>query len=337
MSCKVAAALLVGAMTFGGCGPKPDTASEPPRGTVAPTPVAPPTVAAPSVSASAAAAPAAVLGPFQAPAAIPVLERKEVCAKPVCTVDAALLQAGPDGPPARMWEQQIAKGSKLTVPKTKDATAVVVVLDGAIEWDKDARARLTRPSSSPGSASKAAVEPPAPSLPGQPLEGAVIHPMGFSLTAAADARVLLVIIDHPKVSADKPLPPDPRTPIFNLRGATDLAWASGGFGAKILVDPTLARSMASVTLLGIGSPTGVAAHVHENEWEMLAILSGAGTMSLGKGTEAKRVEVRPGSLIAIPKGTLHAFVPTELPVTAIQLYVPPGPEQRFRKLAAPTN
>jgi hypothetical protein len=39
--------------------------------------------------------------------------------------------------------------------------------------------------------------------------------------------------------------------------------------------------------------------------------------------------------VAVPSGVEHAFVPGGTrPFVAVQLYVPPGPEQRFRKLAA---
>lgn len=218
-----------------------------------------------------------------------------------------------------MWEHEISKGSKLVVPATPNASVVLVLLSGSVEWEKDATDRV------------------APAF-SQPLDGVSFYERRFSFKAKEDTRVLVVGVDHPEsMRGAKPPPSDGRASTFTLAGGTNLAWADNSFGARIAVeqDPILQRAVASVTFLGIGSPTGVAAHVHENEWEMLAILSGAGTMSLGKGTEAKRIEVRPGSLVAIPKGTLHAFVPTELPVTAIQLYTPPGPEQRFKKLAAP--
>jgi mannose-6-phosphate isomerase-like protein (cupin superfamily) len=41
-----------------------------------------------------------------------------------------------------------------------------------------------------------------------------------------------------------------------------------------------------------------------------------------------------GMVVAIPKGALHAWEPAgSKPLIALQIYVPPGPEQRFKKLA----
>lgn len=239
-----------------------------------------------------------------------------------------------------MWEQQIAKGSKLIVPKTKGSAAIVVVLAGAIEWDKATKERLSPASTGFKSGSKVAEAARPTASTAQDFDGAVFFEAGFALESVEGSRVLIAMVDLPEsMRAAKPAPFDTRASSFTLRGGTNLAWADGAMGARIAVeqDPILQRAVASVTFLGIGSPKGVAEHVHENEWEMLAILSGSGTMTVGKGTDAKKVDVKPGSLVAIPKGTPHAFAPTELPVTAIQMYVPPGPEQRFRKLAEGTK
>ncbi|NUO48979.1 MAG: cupin domain-containing protein [Polyangiaceae bacterium] len=330
------------AFVLAACGPKPDATTEPPSPQPNAAPAAPEAsaAAATSASASSTAGPAVVAGPFQAPPAIPTLERHESCLKPACTVDAALLKPTSGGPPARMWEQQIAKSSTLTVPKTKDSAVLVMVLAGAIEWGKETKDRLSPASTGFKSGTKAAAPPPPTTSTAQDFDGVVFFDGDFSFKSLEGTRVLLAVVDLPEdMRSKKPAPFDSRASSFTLRGGTNLSWADGAMGARIAVeqDPILQRTVASVTFLGIGSPKGVAEHVHENEWEMLAILSGAGTMTVGKGAEAKKVDVRPGSLVAIPKGTPHAFAPSELPVTAIQLYVPPGPEQRFRKLAEGTK
>lgn len=309
------------ALLVGACGSKAEKPADP----VQPAETA---TVSPATSASVAASvatPAVVAGPFNQPAVIPTFEKKDSCDQPTCKLEIAnpeTPRGGSAGPPASMWEYEVSKGSKVIVPKRKDSTVVAILLAGTIEWEKDAKARLA--------SLQQAFEV---------LDGAGFFGGAFSFRATADkTRLLFVSVEHPEsMRGKKPAPFDTRAFAFSLRGGTNLAWGEGGYGARIALeqDPALERAVASVTFLGIGSPKGVAEHVHENEWEMLAILSGSGRMTLGKGDSAEKIDVRPGSLLAIPKGTAHAFVPTEMPLTAIQLYVPPGPEQRFKKLAAP--
>ena len=48
------------------------------------------------------------------------------------------------------------------------------------------------------------------------------------------------------------------------------------------------------------------------------------------------VAIRAGALASVPPGMPHGWKPAgKAPLLAIQVYAPPGPEQRFKKLAAP--
>ena len=52
-------------------------------------------------------------------------------------------------------------------------------------------------------------------------------------------------------------------------------------------------------------------------------------------TDMTEIQMQDGMVVAMPKGTLHAWLPGgKKPLLALQMYVPPGPEQRFKKLAA---
>lgn len=70
----------------------------------------------------------------------------------------------------------------------------------------------------------------------------------------------------------------------------------------------------------------VKAHQHEGSIEVVVIVSGRGTFVL----DGKSREVQPGDAMVIPKGVTHAFFAGPAPVQAVQFYLPPGPEERFR-------
>lgn len=86
-----------------------------------------------------------------------------------------------------------------------------------------------------------------------------------------------------------------------------------------------AQPMAA-SILTLPKGTTVPEHVHTKETELLYVLAGAGTLTVG-GTQ---VPVTPTSTIQIPPNTKHAFTATA-DVRALQVYTPAGPEQRFKK------
>jgi mannose-6-phosphate isomerase-like protein (cupin superfamily) len=325
MCCKVAASLIVVALL--GCGPKPDVAVE-----SAPASQATATATASATAreggtatATERAAPVTVT----LPSVVPALESKQSCSQPECAVDIALPKTPSDGAtepaPARLWEQEIAQGSKVVVPRDDALTLVVIPLTGT---------------------PLVAVSEPSASIEMNPLEGVAIRGGGVAIQAPrSGARLLLASVAGRDAKGALRRKGSPWTVrpggaegivAFSLQGEP-VRWGGGGYAAVIGLEerdgPMPVHADASCSLLAIGSPKGVAEHVHADEWEMLAILSGAGTMTLGKADAARKVDVKAGSLLAIPKGVPHAFVPSEMPLQAIQLYVPPGPEQRFKKLA----
>ena len=132
-----------------------------------------------------------------------------------------------------------------------------------------------------------------------------------------------------------------------IRGTTapELKWASGTMSAHLDV-ATLPPSMGSASATGgkpvlgaspelyLGRLEGTASvpeHVHAGSWEVLAAVEASGTFVLD-GTEG-RLAAR--QIVVIPPGSKHAWKPEPgSKLVAIQMYSPPGPEQRFLGLAA---
>ena len=77
-------------------------------------------------------------------------------------------------------------------------------------------------------------------------------------------------------------------------------------------------------LPGAGAPN----HRHPESEEILYILSGQGTMTLG----GKQIDVSKDMAIRIPAGVEHAFrVTGKKAIELVQVYRPAGPEQRFKR------
>ncbi|HEX2690361.1 MAG TPA: cupin domain-containing protein, partial [Kofleriaceae bacterium] len=113
----------------------------------------------------------------------------------------------------------------------------------------------------------------------------------------------------------------PRSPqILPASGAGTFGPATIYADAQALHDPTLAASV-----LALPANARVAEHEHVQETELLYVLAGGGTMTVG-GID---LPVTPTSVVQIPKHTKHAFTATSA-VRAVQIYTPAGPEQRFK-------
>jgi mannose-6-phosphate isomerase-like protein (cupin superfamily) len=114
----------------------------------------------------------------------------------------------------------------------------------------------------------------------------------------------------------------------------DLAWGGGAYHARVGFE----QGSASLGTLMASKNAPVRQHVHDHEWEILAILSGEGALVRTVDGKAVDTPVAPGTFLSIAPGVPHAYRPAGTsPVLAVQLYVPPGPEQRFKKLAAGGN
>ncbi len=64
--------------------------------------------------------------------------------------------------------------------------------------------------------------------------------------------------------------------------------------------------------------TAVRAHLHRRHDETVVVLAGRGRLRL----DADTVDVEPGAVIRIPRGTVHALEVTGAPVEAVSVFAP---------------
>lgn len=104
--------------------------------------------------------------------------------------------------------------------------------------------------------------------------------------------------------------------------------ADGKGSARVLLDEAAGLKEAAMTELLMSPGAAVAEHVHDRSAELLYVISGRASMTMGD----KTYEIGPGTSIYIPAGTKHSVRVTSLvePLRAIQVYTPGGPEQRFK-------
>jgi mannose-6-phosphate isomerase-like protein (cupin superfamily) len=123
----------------------------------------------------------------------------------------------------------------------------------------------------------------------------------------------------------------------DLTAAKDLAWGGGAMHARIAFEGDKQRASLGVLMGSRDAPVGQ--HQHDTSWEVLVALRAAGTArranAPGAAAQLEPVAVKDGTVVTIPKATQHSWTPDgHRPLIAVQLYVPPGPEQRFKQLAA---
>lgn len=121
------------------------------------------------------------------------------------------------------------------------------------------------------------------------------------------------------------LPSDklPASPAQVITAARTKRWPRTGGAATIFVE----KGPLSATLLELDAGVTVPEHVHAKETEALYVLEGGGTMTIA----GVAVPVDANAVIQIPPGVPHAFTATAA-TRALQLYTPPGPEQRFKTM-----
>ncbi|MCC6559285.1 MAG: cupin domain-containing protein [Polyangiaceae bacterium] len=290
-----------------------------------------------SASAAAAAPPTPIDGALPAISGLPDFELSMACAQEPCRVGDLVPPGSRQaaGAPIAVYEVALERGGAAEFPfnEAVDVTGVVVE----------------------GSASVAPVEEPARALAGLG-QWRAFRARGGGVRVGAEgkgkARVLLAFA---RIPAGSPLAEGlpgaggarPAVKVSDIRRARpvesidfsklpDLAWGGGAYHARIGWDAAPdAGDAAVVDTLVFSKDAAVAEHVHDKEWECLAVLRGAGELVVKPAGGEERRALRPGSIACVPVGTRHAWRPrgTE-PLVAIQVFGPSGPEQRFRKLAA---
>ena len=109
-------------------------------------------------------------------------------------------------------------------------------------------------------------------------------------------------------------------------------WCAGGLW-MVLADG--AATDGSYCMFSEILPKGPAAppHVHAGMDEVFYILDGEADFLLG----ARRQEAAKGSLIFVPKGTVHGFAVPRDTIRLLNLYTPAGFERMITELGEPTN
>jgi mannose-6-phosphate isomerase-like protein (cupin superfamily) len=122
--------------------------------------------------------------------------------------------------------------------------------------------------------------------------------------------------------------PAPEKTLIRANAAQKLEWAGGKMNARLDVGPKVSPDLYLGRLEGTGA---VGEHVHAGSWEVLAAIEAAGTFTL----DGKDQRLGPRQVVMVPPNTKHAWKPDPgSKLVGIQLYSPPGPEQRFIALAA---
>ena len=111
--------------------------------------------------------------------------------------------------------------------------------------------------------------------------------------------------------------------------------ANGKAEVSILFDRLLNQQTRAAMQYLVAKPgLVIPLHVHAKSVELLYILAGSGQMQLADARgRLQQITVRAGMAIWIPQGRRHglSLKGATQPLTAIQVYLPGGPEQRFRK------
>lgn len=155
------------------------------------------------------------------------------------------------------------------------------------------------------------------------------HPGPAPVTLAGEGLVAVATVDLPECAVLSR--PAGTTHVVRGAAATPLTWPGGAKGAMTARLDVGVEVSPEAYLGRLEGTAGVPEHVHAGSWEVLFALEGAGTLRL----DGAPVRVGPGDVVLVPAGKRHAWTPDPgTRLRAVQMYVPPGPEQRFKALAA---
>jgi len=109
----------------------------------------------------------------------------------------------------------------------------------------------------------------------------------------------------------------------------ELTFAGGAMHARLMLDD---RSVSPEVYMGsLAGTAPVAEHQHDASWEILCAVEAAGTFVLG----GKERRLGAHECVSVPPATKHSWRPEPgTTLVAVQMYVPAGPEQRFKGIAA---
>jgi mannose-6-phosphate isomerase-like protein (cupin superfamily) len=302
-------------------------------------PPAPPAATSSAPSAASSAPPPPPPSPIAAAlpdVAPPPLDRRAECSKEGCqlpfVVPDEVRPALSDGAPAVIWEEVIGERATLVFPRDEVVELLGVVLDGTL----DLTPMESAPNAVPVGPRWSAFRAPGG---GVTLNGAARKPVRVALVVVATepGTGLGAHLDQ----RDKPGAPPSwnwktrpgKIDTFSFLDKPDLAWGGGAYHARLGLDGA-DKPAAALELLRMSPSAGVAEHAHDRAWEILAMLEGEGALVRKAPGGDERIPGRAGSLFSVPPTQNHAWTPSgKTPFLAIQVYTPPGPEQRYKKLS----
>jgi mannose-6-phosphate isomerase-like protein (cupin superfamily) len=222
-----------------------------------------------------------------------------------------------------MWEEDLGAGAAVTFARRGDLDVLGVALAGNLVLSAD--------------------EPKGSTTELTSWHAFVAPGGGISLRAkGGPARVVLVVATAgdpvaAKVADTKTTPwttrPRPIASV-DLTRVPDLAWGKGAYHARIGLAAETSLH-ASLGILKMSADGVVPPHEHANEWEHMAILQGEGDFVQGTGENEHTLHATSGVIFSVAPATRHTWRSNgSKEFLGIQVYTPPGPEQRFKKLAA---
>ncbi|HEX4416277.1 MAG TPA: cupin domain-containing protein [Kofleriaceae bacterium] len=159
-------------------------------------------------------------------------------------------------------------------------------------------------------------------------------PLGAAREVAAtagDLHAMIVFVPGGREGAARggALPTREVTGVLSAPLSPVVLPASGArtFGpATIFVDGSvIPGAVLAADVLTARAGAQIPEHVHAGETELLYVLAGSGTMTVG----GVSLPVTPTTVVQVPKATRHSFT-AATDLRAVQIYTPGGPEQRFK-------
>jgi mannose-6-phosphate isomerase-like protein (cupin superfamily) len=267
--------------------------------------------------------------PSKIEADLPMLEAMRLSTKAACErvrCERAVPNNAPtsDATPFAIWEEDALPSSHVVIPRNAALDVLGVMLEGELKLTVDENDKPLEVLERHAFLARGA---------GVTLLSSGLRGSSRVLLAAVTAGepIRSVMERAPEPWTERPAP----VAVVDLTSLPDLAWGQGAYHARIAFG-TDASPRASLAVLRMSADAPVAAHLHETEWEHMAILQGDGSFVQTYDDQARTTHLEDGAVISIPPRARHEWRPGgKRPFLGIQLYTPPGPEQRFKKLAAP--
>lgn len=259
------------------------------------------------------------------------LARSADCSKPTCLLrdfvpDPTFTKAPltEQASPAAIWAHNIKAKSTLAIPRHQDLDLYGVVLSGEVLAGGDDGGQKAKLGSWGAFRALGA---------------------GVTVTAQTGAVVLLALATKKeKETLDAALAEAKKKPwvvrwkkrgvpfaTADFKSIDPKAHQGGALQARVAFNEQPKR-LASLGVLIGSKDLAMPLHKHADAtWEHVIILAGSGTMKLG----GKSSPVAPGAIFHVGADTDHNFESSKQDsAVAIQLYTPPGPEQRWLKAEA---